>query len=417
MNDLSKRKRVKKLKKSLADNWGQPKTDEYYNFDLINKYFEHNLADDTSAYQHISDKIWDDLDMQTVFCCLDRTTSKIGQQYLYHKLRTFYNNHEQLKKFDSLVEFFTSNKESRLLCQLELQKFNTTNAYYIEELIYGEYPQKPAWLPWAYVLCAGAIACLLSAIFYPAAILFLLPIYLVNLVIYFWNKRNINSSLLAISEFLKSIAATRKINQQEEIKAHLGEALFLSHLLGLKNKTRFINFEKRVDDDITMLVSFVFDFIKIMFNIEVLSYFHFIGSILKEHDNIHAMFRYLGEIDCALSVASLRNGTAYCKPHFTDTKKAYYQDIVHPLITNCVPNTLNLDNQNLLLTGSNMSGKTTFIRIIALNTITAQTLYTCPAKSYSAPFSRLYTSIHISDDLLESKSYYLQEVLSIKEWY
>ena len=55
----------------------------------------------------------------------------------------------------------------------------------------------------------------------------------------------------------------------------------------------------------------------------------------------------------------------------------------------------------MLLTGSNMSGKTTFIRAIGLNAILSQTLYTCFAKQYVAPFFKIYTSIRISDDLLE----------------
>jgi DNA mismatch repair ATPase MutS len=69
----------------------------------------------------------------------------------------------------------------------------------------------------------------------------------------------------------------------------------------------------------------------------------------------------------------------------------------------------------MLLTGSNMSGKTTFIRTVAINSILAQTLNCCFAKSYNAPFYKIYSSIRITDDLLENTSYYLQEVLTVKE--
>ena len=68
----------------------------------------------------------------------------------------------------------------------------------------------------------------------------------------------------------------------------------------------------------------------------------------------------------------------------------------------------------MLLTGSNMSGKTTFIRTVAINSILAQTLYLCFADEYSAPFYKIYSSIRITDDLLDNTSYYLQEVLTIK---
>jgi DNA mismatch repair ATPase MutS len=69
----------------------------------------------------------------------------------------------------------------------------------------------------------------------------------------------------------------------------------------------------------------------------------------------------------------------------------------------------------MLLTGSNRSGKTTFIRTVPINSILAQTLHICFANSYTAPFYKVYSSIQISDDLLEGKSYYSQEVLAIKE--
>ena len=62
-----------------------------------------------------------------------------------------------------------------------------------------------------------------------------------------------------------------------------------------------------------------------------------------------------------------------------------------------------------------MSGKTTFIRTVAVNSILAQTLNICFAKSYNAPFYKVFSSIRISDDLLDNTSYYLQEVLTIKE--
>lgn len=62
-----------------------------------------------------------------------------------------------------------------------------------------------------------------------------------------------------------------------------------------------------------------------------------------------------------------------------------------------------------------MSGKTTFIRSVAINSILAQTLNICFAKSYTAPFFKLYSSVRITDDLIENTSYYLKEVLTVKE--
>ena len=96
-------------------------------------------------------------------------------------------------------------------------------------------------------------------------------------------------------------------------------------------------------------------------------------------------------------------------------KKITVKDIYHPLIKTCIVNDLDLSNKSLLLTGSNMSGKTTFIRSISINSVLAQTINICFAKEYVAPFFKLYSSIRITDDILENTSYYLEEVLTIKE--
>ena len=63
-----------------------------------------------------------------------------------------------------------------------------------------------------------------------------------------------------------------------------------------------------------------------------------------------------------------------------------------------------------------MSGKTTFIRTLVLNALTAETLDICFAGSYTAPYMRLLSSIRISDDIAEGTSYYLQEVLTVKRF-
>ena len=80
-----------------------------------------------------------------------------------------------------------------------------------------------------------------------------------------------------------------------------------------------------------------------------------------------------------------------------------------------VKNNFTLHQKSMLLTGSNMSGKTTFIRTVSANSILAQTLNICFATSFSTPFYKVYSSIRITDDLLDNTSYYLQEVLRIKE--
>jgi DNA mismatch repair ATPase MutS len=64
----------------------------------------------------------------------------------------------------------------------------------------------------------------------------------------------------------------------------------------------------------------------------------------------------------------------------------------------------------MLITGSNMSGKSTFLRTVGVNAILAQTVGTVCAASWRAPFVRVRTSIGRLDSLVAGKSYYMVEV-------
>jgi DNA mismatch repair ATPase MutS len=71
-------------------------------------------------------------------------------------------------------------------------------------------------------------------------------------------------------------------------------------------------------------------------------------------------------------------------------------------------------DRSLLITGSNMSGKSTFLRTVGVNALLAQTLGTALAAAYRAPRFTIMTSIGRSDSLLEGKSYYLAEVERVR---
>ena len=106
----------------------------------------------------------------------------------------------------------------------------------------------------------------------------------------------------------------------------------------------------------------------------------------------------------------------FSKPIFEEAKKEIaLQSVYHPLVENCVTNDLHLIDKSLLLTGSNMSGKSTFVKAINLNAIAAQTLNTSFAEKYKAPIFAIFSSIKIEDDIDSGSSYFLEEVASIGE--
>ena len=70
--------------------------------------------------------------------------------------------------------------------------------------------------------------------------------------------------------------------------------------------------------------------------------------------------------------------------------------------------------ENVLLTGSNASGKSTFLITVAVNAILAETINTLAAKSNAMPVCEIYSSMSLKDNLSENDSYYMAEIKSLK---
>lgn len=414
INNYNKKKRLKNLKLSLLKNWGKQKENEYFNFYIIKQYFENNFHKNNS-YHKISERTSIDLDIDELFKFIDRTSSKIGQQFLYFKIRTI-ETIEKLKKFGSLTNLFLNNEKLRFNCQLILSKLNSQDSYDLEKLINDKPIEKPNYLKYIYASSFTSILLIISGFFNPFFFLFLLPIFFVNTIFHYKNKENVTYYISAVSQLSKALKVSKELSSFNEIKLHFSDLSFIKKVSTIQNKTEFVAFENQLTNEYALLFWLIIEILKIQFMIEYIVFFSFVDSISKEKESIDKLFRFIGEIDSAISVASLKeDNLKNCEPKFTSEKHIYTKEIIHPLIEDCIANDINLHNKSMLLTGSNMSGKTTFIRTIAINSILAQTLNVCFAKEYSAPFMKVYSSVRITDDLLEDTSYYLKEVLTIKE--
>lgn len=413
-SNYSRKKKKAALKKWLTERWGKPKEKDYFNFYVIERYFKNN-EHKKEAFHIISDKCKSDLDINEVFKFIDRTSSKIGQQYLYFKLRTI-GSLKSLLQFSNLTLIFQKNKTLSIYCQQTLSKLNYNDSYYLEELFNGKQIEKPTYIWLVKLLSLSSLVSIILTFFYPIFSLLIVAILAVNLFFHYKNKSNISYYLDGVKQLSKSLNVGKKLAEIPEIKTHFTNLDFIKKVSSVQLKTEFIAFEKNVDNEFAFLFWFLAELLKILFNIEFLIFFSFIDSISEEKESIEQLFLFIGEIDAAISTASLKESNAtICTPSFTTKNELNATEIHHPLIKDCIPNNIDLDAKSMLLTGSNMSGKTTFIRTVAVNSILAQTLHICFGKSYTAPFYKIYSSIRITDDLLDDTSYYLEEVLTIKE--
>ncbi|WP_435138256.1 MutS-related protein [Formosa sp. A9] len=414
INNFRKKKSLLKTKNDLITNWGKQKEQDEFHFSSIEKYFKNNNQKE-NAFHIISDRCAIDLDINETFKIVDRTSSKIGQQFLYYKLRTI-GEQDALLEFEKLVLLFEKDQNLRLKTQLELSKLNSNDSYNFEDLVTSKPIEKPKILWLIYTLTALSISCIILGIFFPVFFIFLIPILAVNMAFHYKNKWNVSNYLEGVCQLSKALNVSKKMASFQEVKHHFPNTSFIKQIEKIKLKTAFISLEKNVDNEFATAFWLISEFIKVLFNLEYLIFYSFIDSITTKREELKKMFHFIGEIDSAISNASLKaSHYNLCSPKFTEDKQIKVKEIYHPLIKNCVPNDLSLKHKSLLLTGSNMSGKTTFIRSVAINSILAQTLNICFAKEYTAPFFKIYSAIRITDNLLKNTSYYLEEVLTIKK--
>lgn len=92
------------------------------------------------------------------------------------------------------------------------------------------------------------------------------------------------------------------------------------------------------------------------------------------------------------------------------------ENLYHPLIcsSKVVANSARIDAGITIITGSNMSGKTTFLRTIATNLVLAYIGAPVCAGKLDADYMKLFTSMRVTDDVAHGISTFYAEILRIK---
>lgn len=126
----------------------------------------------------------------------------------------------------------------------------------------------------------------------------------------------------------------------------------------------------------------------------------------------------MGEFDALSSVSNLSfDHEEWCFPDISEEAEVKGEEIKHPLIgERAVSNTYEISRpkQITLITGSNMSGKSTFLRTIGVNLVLSYIGAPCAAKSFKCNVMNIYTCMRTKDNLEESISSFYAEILRIK---
>ncbi|MCU9595497.1 DNA mismatch repair protein MutS [Caldibacillus thermolactis] len=138
---------------------------------------------------------------------------------------------------------------------------------------------------------------------------------------------------------------------------------------------------------------------------------------------LQTLAKKLSEIDCLQCFAEISENRKYTKPVFNKKGKLTIKEGRHPVVEKVmdvqtyVPNDciMNKETEILLITGPNMSGKSTFMRQVALTAILAQIGCFVPAEHAELPiFDQIFTRIGAADDLISGQSTFMVEMLEAR---
>jgi DNA mismatch repair ATPase MutS len=139
----------------------------------------------------------------------------------------------------------------------------------------------------------------------------------------------------------------------------------------------------------------------------------FMQDVERERARLRRVVLWLGERDALVSIASMRaeRPDARLPELVPGSRRIAAADLAHPAVAHAIGNDLALD-AGLLLTGSNMSGKSTFLRAIAINAICAQSIHTTFGR-WRAGLFRVFAVMRVADETAEGMSTYAVEVAAI----
>lgn len=410
---VENRKRLEYIKVNIINNYGKTiNLDEVMiKMKNVSSYFrnknEKNIIDDIT---------WNDLNMDDVFKKINNTQSTAGQEVLYDMLRTPVYSQAVLTKRDKVIEFFKKNEKERYDIQFILGKLGKSNELYITNCLFNKQDNSRSNLLKFTLLSWIPAVSLLLLFIHPMFLIITVGCVVLNVFISQRNKVE-NYDTNGLSYMISLVNAANKIKEKNifEIDENIDSIdESLKKLKNIKRKSLGIQ-EKSIMSDMDVFAEYA----NLIFLREIITYEKVKNTIIKNKKELKNLYEYVGTIDSLIAIASFRESLDfYTKPCLKISEKREdnnieFKDIYHPLVKEPVLNSGNF-SKGVLITGSNASGKSTFIKTIAINAIMAQTIYTCFAKEYKTSYFNIYTSMALKDDIHSSESYYIVEIKSLK---
>ncbi|MDQ2087211.1 hypothetical protein RBH29_12315 [Herbivorax sp. ANBcel31] len=415
ITDIYRRfKRIRELKDAIKEEYGQKPIIKKYDFEKIT-YFWDEYKKVIPEDERIDDVTWSDLEMNKVFARINSSCSFVGEQILYASLHCMHKNNFNMELLEEKINFYESNDLEReetelILCRLKKEE----ESYFLPKFMSNLDDYGIGGILGYRIMQILLVALLLiSIIFQSTGFLFFAgAVFAINLIIYQKDKIKYELNLNSLSSVVDVVIAGKKIAYNKNLYYESKFQNLKKEVSLFKKILKRVNILKNKKDASLSgdIISIITDYLIGATLVDFTGYHSIIEFLKKRQKEYMKLYEKIGQIDMAITIASFRKSLSlFTVPHFHQEHVLKMEEIYHPLINDPVCNTVTID-KNCIITGSNASGKSTFIKAVAVNVILAHSLHTCMAKKMSLPYAKIITSMAVRDDLMAGESYYIKEI-------
>ncbi len=364
---------------------------------------------------------WNDLEMDEVFLRVNHTRSYIGEQVLFRRLhagpaREDIGNEERLEE---KIAFFMKEEAARESMEMSLARIGKRREDYYLPVFLGNAKSLKVEHLWLYralqLLLAGSfLTGMLSQ--NPVCLAVFIGTALVNAALYAVSREKYEVYLYALGSVKELLRFCRKLTEDPEWMRRFGTERLVQAVGSLKKMEHLIgSFQVKKAGVLTGdVMELLRDYVIGATLWDITLFQRIINLIDGKQESLNVLYETAGEADMAVSVASFRRSVPkYCIPVFADGGGVCAKGLYHPLLREPVRNDIILE-RGCMITGANASGKSTFIKALAVNAILAQTIHTCTAETFCMPRMQVLTSMAVRDDIVSGESYYIREAGYLK---
>lgn len=391
------------LEKIRAD-WASPNPKTPW---LAGRLFE--LTRETSNELTMDDRTWSDLEFDKLFSLADSTRSPLGSQCLYRRLRTYARDESALEGEYEIYRGLVNEAPLREEIQLATSLLQNDSNALICDALFGQEPRQPRWAPLIFLFSGLSIlSCIVAIFVHPVAWAFA-ALVLCNVVLLFFGNYRFHDvystaarigNMIGVAVRLSRIQTSVRFSQIDTLRDLLRDDV------EIRRAFRWFLLKR----DESLLGSLVF-YLQLLFLVDLAAGAIAIARMQRLRRPLQAIFEAVGSLDATVSVASwISRVPAHCFPKISGDPRIEIEDGYHPILSGAVTNSICLAGQSALIVGSNMAGKTTFIKMIGTNIVLGRTLGVCFASSAVIPRSPVMTSIRLEHSIESGKSHFFSEI-------